>query len=401
MTGGSNPPKSVVRGLGDAPMLMACCAFATGVLWARWVWTPPLWLVLGAILCAIGALFLLLRHVWVVGCATVLTVVVLLGALTWQAASSQPSSANLRDFAKNEEVELTGTILGDATVTRGMYGASKQSFDLAVESVTINGLLSAAQGGARLSLYSKSRRSGEDEDEQPEQTVGPLLLYGQHVRLRAKLGIPINYQNPGSFDYRHYLERNGILVTGGGKLDNLEVLDNNGGDRLGRLRAQVRRSIIARIHRTWPSEQASILDAMLIGDASSIGREVRTEYQRSGTYHILVVSGFNVGILAFVVFWLLRGLRLGDSVAIVVTLLLAGAYTYLTNAGPPVVRAALMLAVYLITRFLYRDRAALNSVGTAALALLVLDPESLFDPSFQLTFLSVVASPASSFRSPR
>lgn len=391
MTGGPIPPTSVVRGVGNAPMLMACCAFAAGILWARFSWTPPLWLAVVAVLCSIGALVLLLRHAWIAGCATVLCVFALLGALTWQGASSQPSSSNLRAFAKNEEVELTGTLLGDATVSRGMYGASKQSFDLAVESVAIDGLSTPAEGGARLSLYSKSRRSGEDEDEDPEQAVGPLLLYGQHVRLRAKLGIPINYQNPGSFDYRHYLQRNGILVTGGGKLENLEILDNNRGNSLGRLRAQVRRAIIGRIHSTWPAQQASILDAMLIGDASSIGREIRTEYQRSGTYHILVVSGFNVGILAFVVFWLLRRLRLGDVAAIVLTLLLAGAYTYLTNAGPPVVRAALMLAVYLITRLLYRDRAALNSVGTAAIALLVWDPESLLDPSFQLTFLSVVA----------
>jgi competence protein ComEC len=391
VTGEPIPPKSVVRGLGNAPMLMACCAFAVGILWARFSWTPPLWLAVAAVLCSVGALVLLMRDARIAGCATVLAVLALLGALTWQGASSQPSSSNLRAFAKNEEVELIGTVLGDATVGRGMYGASKQSFDLAVESVASDGLATPAEGGARLSLYSKSRRSREDDDEDPEQSVGPLLLYGQRVRLRAKLGIPINYQNPGSFDYRHYLERNGILVTGGGKLENLEVLDNNGGDRIGRLRAHVRRSIIGRIHAAWPTEQASILDAMLIGDASSIGRDIRTEYQRSGTYHILVVSGFNVGILAFVVFWLLRGLRLGDAVATILTLLLTGAYTYLTNAGPPVVRAALMLAVYLITRLLYRDRAALNSVGTAALALLVWDPESLFDPSFQLTFLSVVA----------
>jgi len=56
-----------------------------------------------------------------------------------------------------------------------------------------------------------------------------------------------------------------------------------------------------------------------------------------------------------------------------------------------VVRATAMLALYLITRLLYRDRAALNAVCTTALLLLVYDPESLFDPSFQLTFLSVMA----------
>jgi competence protein ComEC len=342
-------------------------------------------------LIGLGAIILLIRRAWLPGCAAVFVVFAILGALTFQGASSQPIPSGLRTFAHNEEVELTGTVLGDAAVGQGMYGASKQSFDLAVESVFANGVATPVDGIARLSLYSKSRRDAEEEDDGTVPDAGPPLLYGQHARLRAKIGLPINYQNPGAFDYRHYLERNGIQVTGGGKLDSLQILDSNGGTSIGRARARLRRSIIGRIHALWPAEQAGILDAMLIGDASSIGRDVRTDFQRSGTYHILVVSGFNVGILAFVVFWLLRALRAGDTLATVLTLILAAGYTYLTNAGPPVIRATLMLAVYLLTRLLYRDRAALNAVGVAALALLAWDPESLFDPSFQLTFLSVVA----------
>lgn len=391
MTDGVKPPKSIGSRMGNAPMLWACCAFAGGILWAHYFWAPPLWLAAGAALIGLGALVLLLRRAWLAGCAAVFVVLALLGTLTSQGASSQPQPSGLRAFAHKEEVELTGTVLADATVGRGIYGASKQSFDLAVEAVVVNGVATPVEGVARLSLYSKSRRDTEEEDADLIPDAGPPLLYGQRVQLRAKLGLPINYQNPGAFDYRHYLERNGIQVTGGGKLDSLQILDSNGGTRLGSIRANLRRAIIGRIHALWPAGKAGILDAMLIGDASSIGRDVRTDYQRSGTYHILVVSGFNVGILAFVVFWLLRAFHLGDTPATILTLFLAAGYTYLTNAGPPVIRATLMLAVYLITRLLYRDRAALNAVGVAALGLLAWDPESLLDPSFQLTILSVAA----------
>ena len=61
----------------------------------------------------------------------------------------------------------------------------------------------------------------------------------------------------------------------------------------------------------------------------------------------------------------------------------------LTNIGPPVWRAALMFAVYLATRLLYRNRAMLNALGAAALTLLIVDPEALFGASFQMTFLCV------------
>lgn len=389
MTGGPNPPKSLGRRMGNAPMLWACCAFAAGILWTKWHWAPPSWLVLGIVLSGAGAVVLVRRRAWWAGCAAVFAVLVMLGALEWESVCCTPRVFGLRNYATNQEVELTGTVLGDATVGSGMYGAMKQSFDLQVNSITVGGEAKLVSGGARLSMYTSSDREEEGEDTVP--IAEPAILYGQRLRLRAKLGVPINYRNPGAFDYRHYLERNGIEVTGGGKLDSVEIIGSDGDNWLGRWRAKIRHVVLSGIQKTFAPDQAAILDAMLLGDASSIGRDVRTDYQRSGTYHILVVSGFNVGILAFVVFWLLRELQLGNGLATWLTLILASGYAYLTNAGPPVVRAALMLAVYLITRMLYRDRAALNAVGFAALALLVWDPESLYDPSFQLTFLSVVA----------
>lgn len=113
------------------------------------------------------------------------------------------------------------------------------------------------------------------------------------------------------------------------------------------------------------------------------------DFQRSGTYHILVVSGMNVSILAFVVFWVMRRLRFGDTAASVLTVLLCTGYAFVTNVGPPVWRAFLMLTVYLGVRWLYRERSMLNALGAAASAVMVFDPKSFLGPSFQLTFLAV------------
>ncbi len=390
--GFQNPSTRSFGHMGTTPMLLASCAFAAGILWARFNFSPPVWIFTGMVLCAIAAsvsLFLRARRAAMLCVAGVFA---LLGALRWEALSSQPNPMPLREFATREEVELTGVVRSDGVISPGMYGGMKEMIDLAVESVRVDEVTEKVEGAARLSLYTKStsRRDERDEDEEPP-VVSPILHSGQRVRLRAKLGVPENYHNPGAFDYRHYLERQGILVTGGGKLESVDILNEDVNPCWERWRAIARRAILGKIHAIWPPERAAVLDAMLIGDASSIGRDVRNDFQRSGTYHILVVSGFNVGILAFVVFWILQRLPMGEAAATVVTLLLAAAYTYLTNAGAPVIRAAIMLAIYLITRLLYRDRAALNAVSTAALGLLVYDPESLFDPSFQLTFLSVLA----------
>src|SRR5262249_42796361 len=115
------------------------------------------------------------------------------------------------------------------------------------------------------------------------------------------------------------------------------------------------------------------------------------DFQRSGTYHLLVVAGLHLGIIAGFVFVTLRRLRVPELAASMVTLMCAAAYAWLADDGVPIWRATLMLAIYLAARFFYRRRASLNAIGTAALVLLALDPHALFSASFQLSFIAVLA----------
>jgi competence protein ComEC len=146
---------------------------------------------------------------------------------------------------------------------------------------------------------------------------------------------------------------------------------------------------VRKIHALWPASDAALIDAAVVGEGAFLTPDTKADFQRSGTYHILVVSGMNLSILAFVVFWAMRRMRLGEIPASVLTVLLCTAYAFVTDVGPPVWRAALMLTVYLGARLLYRDRSMLNALGAAALALMVVDPKSFLGASFQLTFLAV------------
>ncbi len=133
------------------------------------------------------------------------------------------------------------------------------------------------------------------------------------------------------------------------------------------------------------------MQAALIGGRAFFGRDIKTDFQRTGTYHILVVSGINVGILAFAVFWALRKLPFGQTSATVLTILLSWGYAFVADLGSPIVRATITLNIYLLTRLLFRDRAGLNALGIAAMGILLVNPRTLFEASFQLTFLSVIA----------
>ena len=216
------------------------------------------------------------------------------------------------------------------------------------------------------------------------------LLYGRRIRFPATLVAPRNYRNPGAFDYAGYLHDNGIAATASAKYASVEVLPGVAGSRTERWRSRVHRSIIRKIHALWPERVAGLMDAIVIGEETFIERPTRVDFQRSGTYHVLVVSGMNVSILAMFTLWsFARRLGLGEIAASCCAVVLILAYAILTKEGSPVWRAALMFAIYLFTRLLYRDRAMLNALGLAALILLIADPRVLFGASFQMTFLCV------------
>jgi competence protein ComEC len=218
----------------------------------------------------------------------------------------------------------------------------------------------------------------------------PILHYGDRIRFSAKLKLPRNFRNPGAFDYQSYLADRGIAALGSTKIENVERLPGFFGSRVGAWRSRLHRGVVAKIHELWPPREAALIDAMVIGEDAFIDRDTRVDFQRSGTYHVLVVSGMNVSILAFVVFWTLRRLRIGEIPATLLTVAGCAAYAFTTEVGAPVWRATLMCAIYLGTRLLYRDRAMVNALGAAALGLLIVDPRQLFTASFQMTFVCVL-----------
>ena len=145
--------------------------------------------------------------------------------------------------------------------------------------------------------------------------TAPLTLTfhcGDRIRFLAKLKPPRNFRNPGAFDYEGYLADRGIASLGSAKIENVELLPGFAGSRIERVRNRMHASVIARVQQLWPAREAALMDAMIIGEEALIDRDTRVDFQRSGTYHILVVSGMNVSILAFVVFWTLRRLRIGN-----------------------------------------------------------------------------------------
>jgi competence protein ComEC len=293
------------------------------------------------------------------------------------------------EFLSGEPVEITGHVISDGAILPG--SGLRERFDLQTETMRANGVTFTEPVGIRATLFV----SDWDENLELVATEFPRLAYGDRVKFTAKLRLPRNFRNPGAFDYEGYLHGLGISTIASVKAENVEKLSGSTGNPFGFWRSRIRRSILEHIYSPayglWSHEDAPLLAAMVIGDESGLTRHVREEFQQTGAYHLLVVSGMNVALLALAVFWVARLVRLPEWAASVVTIALCVFYAYVAGLGAPILRAVLMLSVYLIGRLLYRDRAALNATGFAALVVLVISPAALFDAGFQLTFMALLA----------
>jgi competence protein ComEC len=314
------------------------------------------------------------------------------GALCTAAHQARIVSApTVLDFAGGEEVTLTGYVARSGSLRSGRD--LHESLDFSVEEAQWDGEAArAVSGNVRLNLYVPgSGRAWESEEDGVEETMAPPVFdYGQRLRIRAKLRPPSNFRNPGNMDYVGWLRGQGVAALGSAKSTNVNVLAGVGGSRMERARWRVRRSVLQRMEQMWSAPYAGLFQAMVLGERGLVGREQRLEFQRSGTFHLLVVSGMNVAIFAVFLLWLMRQLRLPVEYGIVLAIVLTCGYAWLTELGAPILRSVLMILVYQIAALLNRDRAPLNTVSVAALVLLACNPESLFDPSFQLTFLAVL-----------
>jgi competence protein ComEC len=376
------------------PMLWTALFYSLGIIAGVYLWRPTLWWIV-AVIAFMGAAAFFAQRRSGVGWLLALAAFILAGALHIQLrGASTRLDTSIQPYADRQELQITAHVTRDGRLQQGGLNEIRQTVDVESEIVqTAAGKSETIHSGIRLNIYSPRPNDGTPEEgseaRSPTAAI-PVFHYGDRIRFSAKLKLPRNFRNPGAFDYQGYLADRGIAALASSKIENVEHLPGFAGSRLASWRSRLHRGIVAKVHQFWPPPEAALIDAMVIGEEAFIDRDTRIDFQRSGTYHVLVVSGMNVSILAFVVFWTLRHLRLGEVPATLLTVAFCVAYALITEVGAPVWRATLMCGIYLGTRLLYRDRAMVNALGAAALGLLIVDPRQLFTPSFQMTFVCVL-----------
>ncbi|MGV8059217.1 MAG: DNA internalization-related competence protein ComEC/Rec2 [Smithellaceae bacterium] len=226
--------------------------------------------------------------------------------------------------------------------------------------------------------------------------------YGDFVRFHSVLKKIQSFNNPGGFDYGRYLNRQGIHANGFiANSSGIILLRENSASRLKLHLESFRVYLQQIIYKNAPSPQKEIIEAMTIGNQTAIPADIRDNFSKTGTSHILSISGLHIGMVAAMAFFfvslLLKSseyliLRLNIiKVSAAAAFVLVIIYALIADMGVTVIRSALMALIFLIALILGKQRDLYNTLALAGLVILIISPEALFDISFQLSFAAVLA----------
>ncbi|MDI6853421.1 MAG: ComEC/Rec2 family competence protein [Deltaproteobacteria bacterium] len=226
----------------------------------------------------------------------------------------------------------------------------------------------------------------------------PAPVEGAEVVIKTSLSKPRDPMNPGAFQRSRYWAARDIFREGHLKEPgDLIILSSSQPPGLRtRLREGLRRLLA-------PLDEVSqaLYQALILGDQGRITPEMRLAFSRTGTSHLLAISGLHLGMLAglgyLVAFWLLRRfpwvlLRLNAvKAAAVLAALPVMTYAWIAGGSPSTQRAEIMILAYLLLVLAGRPREVVSAMALAALVILAMSPLLLFSLSFQLSFISVAA----------
>lgn len=350
-------------------------------------------------LLVIAAVALFIGRRWTVSLSLSLVALFFLGSLYTRIRFEVIPPNHLDNYFRSKlldrdvTVEIVGRLYDDPEMYKG-----KMVLPVKLETIRKQEQARPVSGNVRISVYSSTST--------PEEFFPQGLYYGDRLRAVAALKKPRNFSNPGSFDYAAYLKINEIDAIASVKAPALidPSGENVGNPILKRIYA-LRRAIAKEIKHYFAdvalqdadkrdplrNQAAATILALFLGDRILLNSTVEEAFKKTGVYHVLVVSGAHVAMLAYILFQFLKLFKIPEWVQSLLVVAAIVLYTLLIGAQPSVLRASIMIITYLVGKILYREGNFLNSVSLAAFVLLALNPLWVYDIGFQLSFAAVYA----------
>jgi competence protein ComEC len=379
-------PQTAPHPFAPHPLAQLAASLAAGILAAN-IFSPPLLILLVNCLTA-GLLTLAFLWKRQTSAATAFLAIAFLfaGGSLASIETRRNNSDTLKalfyqgTFESRQPVELTGVLQRyPETAPDGFY------LTLRVERVRERNFEKAVSGLVTILLPVRDQTSAVDYQRLE-------LRYGARLRVMTALNRSDDYRNPGVSKFTEYLDRKGHDAAGYLKSPLLiERLDDVPVFLPIAWVYQLRQRMEAQIIARFSPETAGVLLASILGNRHFLSHATAERFREGGTFHVLVISGLHISFIGGLMFLLARRITRNRSWQFVLATAVLWSYAIGVGAEASVVRAALMFTLIAFAPIVSRRGASLNSLGAAALVLLIWRPSELFDPSFQLTFLSVLA----------
>ena len=216
-----------------------------------------------------------------------------------------------------------------------------------------------------------------------------ILKPGNKVYLTGTFQKGREERNPNEFDYDKYLKSKGIVgLFVSYQSDSISICN----DEINIIQAflfNIRKNIDKAIDNYHQPQTAALLRGLLLADRSEIDFETKNDFINSGVIHTLAVSGLHVGYILIISIFIFGRFGIYSRTFLMILALLC--FMFLTGVPPSVFRATLMAIIILITFLLNRSTNIINSISIAAVIILLINTNEIYNPGFQLSFAAVLS----------
>lgn len=332
---------------------------------------------LGTVFSGIAALIIVASILSVKKCGVKVGASVVLLSVSYLSGTAAFCFHNMSDDMMESQIgkqsEISGCVL---QIDRNIRddGSVKNSVKIRVSE--INGRSAEKEQTVLIDYY------GSERDEDRDVSAIP----GDVISASGVMEIPSGRRNPGCFDYALYLRSVGVTYIF--KAESVRVTEYKGARTLSGRMHMIKTLFLKRLESAAGKETAAMMGAVLLGEKEGMDQEILEEFQKNGTAHVLAVSGLHIGIMYGFISLIWRWRKGRFYFVIVIMFFLC--YSAMSAFAPSVVRAVLMVGIHLLSKMMNKRYDMNSAAFSAALAMLVKNPMSLFNTGFQMSFLAVL-----------
>ena len=286
---------------------------------------------------------------------------------------------------KYEELEsLNGSYCTAIVVSEGEEKDYKDVYEIEIKGIK---LLLNLKKSKNKSLQNKENRYLSNKN---SKNSSFKLKYGDKIEFYLEYEKPSTARNYMGFDYSNYLKTKKIFCTVNLKEEDVEIISHDNSNIILRKIYELRNLMKTKIEKLLPKETSGLCLGMLIGETSGIEENMQEDFRDSNLSHILAVSGANVSYIIVSITYIFNKMCLRKRLSKIISIILLILFMLLTGCTSSVNRACIMAILMLIAELLYRKSDVYNNLAISALILLIINPYSLLDIGFQLSYMGTI-----------